>query len=320
MKVSDLLESRRAQWKELEHLCTELQGASRRKVDPRLAVRFTSLYRSACADLALADAYQLPPEATEYLHRLVGRAHNQLYRSRSFNMAAWGRQLLVDVPRQLFADNCLRLAFCIFWGAFLLSMLMAYRVPGFAEQVLSREMIAQMEDMYSESVQGRGPGLGGGMAGFYVWHNAGIGLRCFAYGILFGVGGLYVTFYNAAILGSVFGYMATTAHRDNFFHFVTAHGPFELTAVVLAAAAGMRMGFSLVDTGGLTRIASLRRAAEASVPTVSAAVLLFVMAALIETFLSPSAAPYWVKALVSVASAGLLTFYFVVLGFPEGDA
>ncbi len=319
MKVSALLESRQAQWRELEQLCTAMEGGSRRKVDPKLAVRFSSLYRSVCADLALAGAYQLPPETTDYLHRLVGRAHNQFYRTRTFHMATWGRQLLVDVPQRLFSDNCLRLAFCIFWGAFLLSMIMAYRVPGFAEQVLSREMIMQMEDMYSQPVQGSGPGFGGAMAGFYVMNNAGIGLRCFAYGVVFGIGGLYATLYNAAILGSVFGYMATTPQSENFFHFVTAHGPFELTAVVLAAAAGMRMGFALIDTGGLPRTASLRRAAERSVPIISVAVILFVLAAGIETFLSPSAAPYGIKAVVSVVSAGLLTFYFVVLGYPRGD-
>ena len=171
---------------------------------------------------------------------------------------------------------------------------------------------------YSEPIEGSGPGLGGGMVGFYVMHNAGIGLRCFAFGIFFGVGGLYAVLYNAATLGSVFGYMATTPQSDNFFHFVTAHGPFELTAVVLAAAAGMRMGFSLVDTRGLPRIASLRQAAQQAVPIIAVAVILFGMAAVIETFLSPSAAPYWIKAVVSVVSAGLLTFYFVVLGYPRG--
>ena len=42
-------------------------------------------------DLALADAYQLPPTTVEYLHQLVGRAHNQMYRGRGFNFAAWLR-------------------------------------------------------------------------------------------------------------------------------------------------------------------------------------------------------------------------------------
>ena len=44
-----------------------------------------------------------------------------------------------------------------------------------------------------------------------------------------------------------------------------------------------------------------------------------VASAMIEAFLSPSSAPYWVKALVAVLSATLLMVYFVVLGYPRGD-
>jgi uncharacterized membrane protein SpoIIM required for sporulation len=131
---------------------------------------------------------------------------------------------------------------------------------------------------------------------------------------LLGIGGLYVTLYNAAILGTCFGFMAKSPHAENFYQFVTAHGPFELTAIVLCAAAGLRLGFSLVDTRGLTRAASLRRAADESMATIWAAVVLFVMAAGIEAFVSPSAAPYAIKAAVAVLSCVLLVFYFFVLG------
>jgi hypothetical protein len=49
-----------------------------------------------------------------------------------------------------------------------------------------------------------------------------------------------------------------------------------------------------------------------------AAAVMFFFAALIEGFLSPSGAPYWVKALIAIVSSSLLAFYFVVLGFPRG--
>ena len=123
----------------------------------------------------------------------------------------------------------------------------------------------------------------------------------------------------AAFLGAVFGYMTRVPQADNFFQFVTAHGPFELTAIILSAAAGMRLGFSLVDTGGLARLDSLRRAARQAMPTMGAAMVLFVLAALVEGFLSPSAAPYYVKAAVAVLSCGLLLFYFVLLGNQPGE-
>ena len=66
---------------------------------------------------------------------------------------------------------------------------------------------------------------------------------------------MLVTMFNAISLGAAFGYMARpdVPAGENFFHFVTAHGPFELTAIVLSAGAGLRLGLSWMMTGGLTR-------------------------------------------------------------------
>ena len=104
----------------------------------------------------------------------------------------------------------------------------------------------------------------------------------------------------------------------NFGRFVTAHGPFELTAVVLAGAAGLRLGFSIIETRGMSRGASLRTVARAAMPMMGVFVVLFCLAALIEATLSPTAAPYWTKSLVAVASCGAMMFYFAVLGYPKG--
>ena len=321
MKVSDLLESRRENWRELERMCMAMGGRSRRRFPAGTAVRFAALYRAACADLALAYSYQLPPGTIHYLHRLVGRAHNQLYRSRTFDFSGWFRELMVRVPRRLFTDNSLRLAFVIFWGIFVLSMIMTRSWPGYAEEVIKEQWMQRLEADFSGEIFGRSVDQSTAMAGFYIQHNAGIGLRCFAFGLLLGLGGLYMTVYNAAFLGAVFGYMTTVPEqtRNNFFEFVTAHGPFELTAIVLSAAAGMRMGFALIDTQGFTRIASLRRAALRAVPVMSAAVVMFLLAAMIEAFLSPSAAPYPIKAGMAVLSTGMLMFYFVILGYAQRE-
>ncbi len=319
MKVSQLLESRRRDWLELEQLCSTLYRVRRRAADAPSLTRFSALYRAACADLALAEAYQFPPETIRYLHRLVGRAHNCLYRSRSFTFSTWARQLLVQVPQQLFNDNYLRLAFCVFWGVFLLSAYMAFTQPGFAQRLAGKDNIRAMEEMYSQPIEELGAQGRGLMVGFYVYNNAGIGLRCFAFGLLGGVGGLLVTSFNAAFLGATFGHMATVKQWDNFSHFVTAHAPFELTAVVLSAAAGMRLGFALIDTRGMRRSAALYQAGQESLPTVCAAVILFCFAALIEAFLSPSPLPYQLKSAVAVFSTALLMFYFVGLGYPRGE-
>lgn len=320
MKVAALLDSRRNDWRELENLCIQFEGRSRRQMPAEAVSQLSRLYRAACADLALADAYQLPPGTVRFLHHLVGRAHNQLYRGRSFDFAGWSRELLVETPRRLYRDNCLRAAFFLFWGVFLLAAIGAYNSPEFAEKVISKDQMEHMESMYADAPMGRRFTMDSAMFGFYASNNPTIGLMCFIFGLIFGIGGLYLTLYNALLLGAVFGHMARTPQADNFFTFVTAHGPFELTAIVLCAAAGMRLGFALIHTEGYSRTAALRRAGRTAVPIVSLGVLLFFAAALIEAFISPSSLPYAVKAGVAVVSTALLVFYFIGLGYPRRAA
>ena len=54
-------------------------------------------------------------------------------------------------------------------------------------------------------------------------------------------------------------------------------------------------------------------------PIMGAALLMFILAAFIEAAISPSAAPYGVKAAVGIISSGMLMFYFVILGYPRGE-
>jgi uncharacterized membrane protein SpoIIM required for sporulation len=324
MKVIDLLERRRHNWQELETLAGQVQGSAATKMPPAGVSRFGALYRAACADLALAYAYQLPQNTVQYLHRLVGRSHNQLYRSRRFEWRRWGQMLLFDVPQTIFRDRCVQVMFCLFWGLFILSAYLAYSKaawPDFAEQVLTQQGIEGLEEMYKDEIGASGRRGGEenmAMAGFYTQHNTSIGLQCFTWGLLV-VPGMLVTMFNAITLGAAFGYMARPDVPEgvNFFNFVTAHGPFELTAIVLSAGAGLRIGLSWMMTGGLSRQASLVKTGREVMPVMGAAMVMFFLAALIEGFLSPSAAPYPVKVLVAILSSSLLAFYFVVLGFPR---
>lgn len=324
MKVIDLLERRRRNWQELDTMCNQLHGAGTRKLPPAEVSRFGALYRAACADLALAYAYQLPQNTVQYLHRLVGRAHNQLYRSRRFEWKKWAETLLFEVPKVIFHDRCVQVMFCVFWGLFILAAYLAYSKaawPDFAEQVLTAGGIESLEEMYKDPIDGsrRDGDENMAMAGFYTQHNTSIGLQCFAWGLLV-IPGMLVTMFNAISLGSAFGYMARPELGEtgnHFFHFVTAHGPFELTAIVLSAGAGLRLGLSWMMPNGLTRKSALVQAGRDVMPVMGAAIVMFFLAALIEGFLSPSAAPYWLKMLVAILSSSLLAFYFVVLGFPR---
>ena len=345
MKVTDILHRRQQNWQELARLTTRLESTRRSKIAAAEVARFASLYRAACADLALADAYQLPPNMVQYLHRLVGRAHNQLYRARRFDYASWRKTLLETVPQKIFQDRCVQLSFLLFWGFFLFCGALAYFDRSFAERLVGPSTLDMMQDMHGNRTGGS-PIVSPMATAFYIWHNTGIGLKCFAGGLLV-LPGIAINVFNAGYLGTVFGFMAGHADEktsDNFFNFVTAHGPFELTAIVISAGAGLRLGMAWIigdkrytidtllgtesedrprsalqsaTTVVLNRVAALILTARDAMPTMGAAMLMFFMAAMIEGFVSPSVLPYGVKAGIAIASSAFLIFYFVILGYPR---
>jgi uncharacterized membrane protein SpoIIM required for sporulation/uncharacterized RDD family membrane protein YckC len=318
-RAAALLARRRPEWLRLEALIAGERGVGDRGSAGRAeaAIELSRLYRSACADLALAGAYHLPRAHVAYLHGLVAKAHLRFYRRIG---ASGGRRLerllLVDVPARLYGDGCLRVALLAFFGVFLAAGTLGWARPEMAALFVGEHALADLRDLYAEAPRGRGSDAGAAMGGFYLLNNVGIALACFASGIFAGVGSLVWLVFNGLYLGLCFGFMAGVEDptRAHFFEFVSAHGPFELTGIALAGAAGLRMGLGLVVRRGLPRLEALRRSAAEAVPVMVVAGLLVALAAPIEAFVSPSSMPLAGKrSLMGLCTVALLV-YLVGLG------
>ena len=326
MNVAELLEKHRPDWQELEdHLARLTRVFGRTRITESQVARFTQLYRAACADLALAESYKLPPGIIRYLNNLVGRAHNQLYCDQAIGWSSLPRLLFEELPRRIFSDGAFWCGMLLFWVPFLACAWLAYQYhdDGFAERVVGSSVLEQMEEMYSHSFNDRSFDDRMLYVGHYILHNGGIGLQCFAAGAFFMVTGILITLFNAIYLGIIFGHMATTNASGHFYEFVVAHAPFELTAIAMSAGAGLRIGFGLISTKGYDRIDSMKRAAKYTFPIILFAVFLFCCAACIEAFISPSPLeplqmmgiePVYFKRAICVLTALLLFGYIVVLG------
>ncbi|MBX6316535.1 MAG: hypothetical protein IRY99_27020, partial [Isosphaeraceae bacterium] len=173
MRVVDRLARREATWRELDLLLRRLENplarppkpaevtwvegpraapAAEPKTRAEQILRLGELYRASCADLMLAEAYDLPRETVAYLHALVARAHNAVYRARGFRFSRWAWELFVTVPRRLRSDPTLRLAAGVFYGVFLLFALLAAGRPGFAEKVVGEPYIEMFDQMYDQPI------------------------------------------------------------------------------------------------------------------------------------------------------------------------
>jgi uncharacterized membrane protein SpoIIM required for sporulation len=249
-------------------------------------------YRELCQHLALARDRQYSGELIERLSRIALAGHQRLYGARGGIAAPVARFLLADFPQAVRAQlRYVLLAAVLFFGPLLALTAALQRYPDFAYVVLPVEAVEAFEDMYGEDVEKLGRARDAGddavMFAFYVWNNVRIGFQTFAGGLAFGLGTLFYLLYNGLHIGTVTGYLIQAGLAANFFSFTSGHSAFELSAIALCGAAGLRLGHALVAPGGRRRSAALRAAAHAAMPVVVGAALMLLLAAVIEAFWSP---------------------------------
>jgi uncharacterized membrane protein SpoIIM required for sporulation len=299
------LRERRDRWAALEALVGR---------GPRTGSEWAELasgYRAVCADLARARVLVQPEEVERYLEQLAGRAHNALYGGHGAERPGVIRLLAVDFPAALRSNlGYFGLSSLFFYGPLVLGLLTSLADPRYAAGVLPEAQLVQMEEMYTGEIQ-RQSWQDASMAGYYVMNNIGIAFRCFATGGLFGLGSVWYLVYNGLVIGTTFGYLLAVGRGTQLLTFAVSHAPWELTGIVVAGAAGLKLGWSLVDTGGRSRLASVRAAAPALYRLVAGATAMLGVAAATEGFWSASPMPLPAKvafgAFSAVVIAGWLT-------------
>jgi uncharacterized membrane protein SpoIIM required for sporulation len=321
---------RRPEWEDLDVLTLGVQTKGIKKLGAEDVARFSPLYRSVCADLAAAQAASYSAPLIEYLRGLTAAAHSVMYgphageqrsddpsstTTNNNNNNAGGRvkvkhTWLVAFPRAVRRrKRAMLLSTALFFVPFVIGMLLTLRDPSFAFRIVPEAMLRPLTEAYAKGFDGgREAGEGAMMAGFYVYNNVGIALRCFALGVFGGLGSAFYLVQNGLSIGAILGYVASQGAGGNIVLFIVGHGTLELGAIVLAGGSGLSLGWSIVAPGDLPRLVSLQRRAREILVIVGGASVMLLMAAAIEAFWSGSSVPREVK----VGVGGTL-FVFVML-------
>ena len=304
------------------HFGERLDALERSRGRNQAGDSFTEQYRQICLHLALAQERGYSTHLVEPLQQLAMRGHQQLYRHRS----QFGAQLLgfvlADFPRLVRAEwRLVTLAGLLFFGSLVLMGLLVHAFPDLIYSVVSPADVTEMEAMYDPAARRLGQAAERGasadwlMFGYYIMHNIGIAFQTFASGLLFGLGSLFFLFFNGLMIGAVAGHLTNVGFGETFWPFVIGHGAFELTAIALAGAAGLKLGWALLAPGPLRRGEALRIAAKTSVRLIGGVMLFLLIAAFIEAYWSSMTWPHPVtKYLVGAALWALVAAYLILAG------
>ena len=278
--------------------------------EPHDEAELPELYRRVCHQLALVRNRHYGADLESRLNGLALEAHEVLYQSRALHPRDLARLLLETFPRRVRQERALVLVAVLLFVLPAVGMLLACTVShDLVTTVIPPRVAAQIGEMYGPSGRQARPGSTDlAMFGFYVYNNVGIAFRTFASGLFFGVGAIFFLVYNGFFMGAFAAEIGHLGYGTSFYSFVISHGAFELTAIALSGAAGLRLGFSILGPGNRTRATALRQEGRQALPIVGGAAVYLVIAALLEAFWSSSAVvPPSVKLAVGAA------FWIVVL-------
>ncbi len=287
MTLEDFVQSRTPAWDELDRLLEEAGRRPQRLGADRVRT-LGSLYRSAAADLATARRRYPGESATLRLEQRVGRARHLVYAAptRRASFVGWmtrGYWRAVRAQRRYLA-----IAAVLLFASAGLSALWADRDPAAANNLAPGSYQAVTRPRPHNANLHLPPSERTEMASQIFTNNIGVTLLSFAGGVTAGIGTVLVLLLNGLELGVVGGLAVQTGNGRVFFELVTAHGVLELSCIVVAAAAGLRIGWSLVEPGQRTRPQAVGHAARQGIQVVLGTAPWLVVAGLVEGFLTPA--------------------------------
>jgi uncharacterized membrane protein SpoIIM required for sporulation len=307
MREAAFVKQNMKRWKEYEWLLKEGILAPDKK---------SQIFIQLTDDLAFAQTQYPSSETARYLNHLSSQIHQQIYKNRkeerSRFITFWTRELpilLAGMRRPLLYS------FIITLIAFAIGIISTLGDHTFVRLILGDGYV----NMTLENIKKGDPmGVYGSfdpvtMFFAITFNNIRVAFVAFGAGIIFSVGTVYILFQNGVMLGA----FLTLFYQHNLLLssvlVVMLHGTLEISAIIIAGGAGLRMGNSILFPGTFSRLESFKTGAKDGLKVVMGLIPIFIVAGFIESFVTRyNAMPVLLKAMIIGTSLIFIIFYFFV--------
>lgn len=312
MDIDRYIASNGPVWERLAQLVARAQRGPGR-LDAAELDELVRLYQRVATHLSYARTYYRDPALTAKLSGLVARSGAVVYGTRPRTLRAIGRFFAVTFPAAV-------------WNArqFVLVATLASLLPAAAFAIWLASSPAAVEASAPAAVREAyvnhdfeayySSAPAATFASTVFTNNVLVAFQAFALGILLCVGTLFVLIANGARLGLALGLFAAVGQQPKFWGLILPHGMLELTSVFIAGAAGLRLGWTVIDPGDRSRATALAEEGRRTVVIVVGLVLTFAVAGTIEGFVTGRPWPTAVRVGIGVLVEAAFLVYVVVLG------
>ena len=296
MDVDAFVLAHRPTWDRLEQLLKRRRQLTGAEVD-----ELVDLYQRVSTHLSMVRTASTDAVLIGRLSGLVARARSAVTGAHAPLWSEFARFWTVSFP--VVAYRAWRWWLGTAIAFFFVTALIAVWVAGNPEVQAAIGTPSEIDELVNNDFASYYSEHPAGSFALQVWvNNFWVAAQCIAFSILLGIPIPYVLFQNAANLGVIAGLMFDAGKGDIFLGLLTPHGLLELTAVFLAAAAGMRLGWTVVSPGNRPRGQVLAEQGRAVVAVAVGLVVVLLVSGLIEALVTPSPLPTFVRIAIGVAA------------------
>ena len=298
MDIDRFIATYRPVWDRLAQLSARpRRGKSR--LDAEEIGELVVLYQRTSTHLSVARTSFADPGLTARLSRLLGTSRQVIYGTRPRTLRSFGRFFTTILPaalwharRSMLVAAVLTFAPTVVVGVWLANSPSALDVA--APPALRQAYVEHnFADYYKEQPSAQ-------FAAQVYTNNVKVAILAFGSGVLLCALTAYILVANGANLGFALGLFGAAGKLPLAFGLLIPHGLIELTSVVIAGGAGLRLGWSIISPGDRPRAVALAEEGKRSVVLVFGCVFTLLVAGTIEGFVTGSALSTWVRVGIGV--------------------
>ena len=276
----------------------------------------SSLYIEITDHLSFAKTFYPNSNTENYLNALASKAHQKIYKTKKESKNRIVSFYKTEFPTMFYKHHReLLIAFLVFAlfvvvGAFSAAtegdFVRSFLGDGYVNMTL--ENIKKGDPMAVYKEQGEFNMFLG-----ITLNNIKVALMAFGYGILLGIGSLYIMLQNGIMLGS-FQYMF---YEQGLLwesaRTIWIHGTIEISVIIIAGSAGLVLGNGILFTGTFTRLESFKRGVKNGLKILMSTIPFFIIAGFLEGFVTRhTEMPDWLAILIISSSLAIIIYYYVI--------
>jgi uncharacterized membrane protein SpoIIM required for sporulation len=275
-----------------------------------------SMFIQITDDLAYSRTFYPKSDTSRYLNHLAAKTHLKIYKNKKEDRNIVKKFWKTDFPLLIYRyHRFIRISFVIFVVAAIIGAFSAANDVNFVRLILGDDYV----DMTLNNIKKGDPmavykqALQTEMFVGITINNIGVSFKAFIYGVFVAIGTLLVLLYNGIMLGSFqyffyeFGLLKESALT------IWIHGTLEIFSIIVAGAAGLILGSSILFPESYSRARSFKRGAKDGIQIVLGLMPIFIVAGFLESFITRyTQAPDFIRLGIILASLLFIFWYFIV--------